>query len=104
MRLTRALVLLAALALAQCQTTTPPPVDPEAMKHGALDVVASDAAGEAEFHKFLAVDAAPIGWGCTLLASLLALVQVRGLRVRACGAWAACYRRGSLLVQFVCTE
>ena len=46
-------------------------------KHGALSVVADSSTGEAAFHKFLAVDAAPIGWGCTLLASIMAAVQVR---------------------------
>ena len=46
-------------------------------KHGALSVVADSANREAAFHKFLGVDAAPIGWGCTLLASVMAAVQVR---------------------------
>ena len=55
-------------------------VDSENMHHGALDLVDSSASGEAAFHKFLAVDAAPIGWGCTLLASVLAIVQVRQRR------------------------
>jgi len=53
-----------------------PAVDSEGMHHGALDVV--DASKEAEFHKFLSVDAAPIGWGATLVASVLAAIQVRG--------------------------
>jgi len=72
--------LLTHSRLLMADAVTTAAVDSDNMHHGALDVVDSSASGEAAFHKFLAVDAAPIGWGCTLLASVLAIVQVRQRR------------------------
>ncbi len=49
----------------------------EEVGKGLMGVEDPNAAGEAAFHKFLAVDAAPMGWMCTGIASTLAFIQAR---------------------------